>query len=209
MLQRGDKTITEKHKVDTLKGKMVFFITGNIHKFNEVRSLLSNYGIAVGMLKIKGMELQSDDITEIAAASAIEAFKQCHLPLIVEDAGLFIETLKGFPGPYSAYVYKTLGNAGILKLLTNVKNRKAVFKSAIVYCDNAEDKIIFFEGQVIGNISNGEKKQSAKSAFGFDPIFMPQADNRTFAQMSLSEKNVFSHRAMSVRKFAEWYSAKR
>lgn len=209
MLQRGDKTITEKHKVDTLKGKVVFFITGNIHKFNEVRSLLSTYGIAVGMLKIKGMELQSDDITEIAAASAIEAFKQCHLPLIVEDAGLFIEKLKGFPGPYSAYVYKTLGNAGILKLLTNVKNRKAVFKSAIVYCDNAEDKIICFEGQVIGKISNGEKKQSAKSAFGFDPIFMPQADNRTFAQMSLSEKNVFSHRAMSVRKFAEWYSAKR
>lgn len=209
MLQRGDKTITEKHKVATLKGKMVFFITGNIHKFNEVSSLLSNYGIAVGMLKIKGMELQSDDITEIAGASAIEAFKQCHLPLIVEDAGLFIETLKGFPGPYSAYVYKTLGNAGILKLLTNVKNRKAVFKSAIVYCDNVEDKIICFEGQVIGKISNGEKKQNAKSAFGFDPIFMPQAGNRTFAQMSLSEKNVFSHRAMSVRKFAEWYSAKR
>jgi len=204
-LQSENKT----HKISKmdfkLKGKMVFFVTGNIHKFNEVRLLLSEHNIVAGMLKIKGMELQSDNLTEIATASAIDAFKRCHLPLIVEDAGLFVEVLSGFPGPYSAYTYKTLGNTGLLKLLENVKNRKAAFKSTIAYCDNNAGKVCCFEGQSIGEISTREEKKSGDSAFGFDPVFIPKGDKKTFAQMSIAEKNGFSHRAMAIHKFAKWY----
>jgi len=188
-----------------LKGKVVFFATGNIHKFNEVRIVLSQYGIAAGMLKIKGTEIQSDQLLEIATASAVNAFKQCQLPLIVEDAGLFINALKGFPGPYAAYAFKTLGNAGILKLLNNVENREATFKSAIVYCDNESGKTICFEGQVHGKIAFQEETEDTESAFGFDPIFIPNGSEKTFAQMTLSEKNLFSHRAIAVNKFAQWY----
>ena len=61
------------------KGKVVFFATGNIHKFNEVRSILRQYGIAVGMLKLKGDEIQSDSIKEIAQKSVINAYKRCQL----------------------------------------------------------------------------------------------------------------------------------
>jgi XTP/dITP diphosphohydrolase len=189
-----------------LKDKVLFFATGNIHKFNEARSILSKFGIAVGMLRVKGEELQSDSLREIAQASAREAFKRCRLPVMVEDAGLFIEALNGFPGPYAAYVYKTIGNKGVLKLMEGVEARKAVFRSAIAYCDsNAEVPPVVFEGEAEGEITVNERSGSDKSGFGFDPVFRPSRSMKTFAQMTLEEKNGFSHRAQAVRKFAEWY----
>ncbi len=185
-------------------GKMVFFITGNFHKFNEVRSILKPMGIAVGMLKMKGDEIQSDSINEIAENSAIKAFNRCNLPLIVEDAGLFVDALNGFPGPYAAYVYKTIHNKGILKLLENEQNRKATFRSAIVYCSQATNPLIF-EGESAGEITLTEHKGDGNSGFGFDPIFQPSQSKKTFAEMTIEEKNHFSHRAKAVSKFAKWY----
>jgi XTP/dITP diphosphohydrolase len=188
-----------------LKGRVVFFATGNIHKFNEARSILAKFGIAVGMLKVKGAELQSDSLREIAQASAQKAFKRCRLPVVVEDAGLFIEALKGFPGPYAAYAYKTIGNKGVLKLMENVKVRKAVFQSAIAYCDSEVETPVVFEGEAAGEMTVNERRGSGKSCFGFDPVFRPSGSMKTFAQMTLEEKNGFSHRAKAVCKFAEWY----
>lgn len=189
------------------RGKMVFFVSGNFHKYNEVRSVLGQFGIGTAMLRIKGNEIQSDDPNEIASASAIEAFKRCHLPLIVEDAGLLIDELKGFPGPYAAYVYKTIGNLGILKLMKGVNNRKATFHSSIAYCSQDFDLMIF-EGESKGEITQGERCGDGVSGFGFDPIFQPAHSKKTFAEMTIEEKNGFSHRAMAVRKFAEWYKKK-
>ena len=74
----------------SLKGKVVFFATGNIHKFQEARSILGGMGIAVGMLKLKGDEVQSESLQEIAENSVQNAYRRSHLPIFVEDAGLFI-----------------------------------------------------------------------------------------------------------------------
>ena len=188
-----------------LKGRVVFFATGNIHKFNEVRSILTGLDIAVGMLRMKGEEIQSSSLVEIAQTSAREAFKRCGLPVIVEDAGLFIDVLKGFPGPYAAYAYETIGNKGLLKLMERVQNRKARFQSAIVYCDSETEAPVVFEGEAAGKITSEERVGKGKSGFGFDPIFQPDGSAKTFAEMTLEEKNGFSHRAKAVRKFAEWY----
>jgi XTP/dITP diphosphohydrolase len=188
-----------------LKGRAVFLATGNIHKFNEARSILTALDIAVGMLKVKDTEIQSDSLKEIAQASARDAFKRCHLPVIVEDAGLFIKMLNGFPGPYAAYAYKTIGNKGLLKLMKQVEDRKAVFRSAIAYCDNETEKPVVFEGEAQGEIIIKERSGDGRSGFGFDPIFQPLGSAKTFAEMPLEEKNCFSHRAKAVRKFAEWY----
>jgi XTP/dITP diphosphohydrolase len=187
-----------------LKGKVIFFATGNIHKFNEARSMLSKLGIAVGMLRVKGVEMQNDSLAEIAKRSAQEAFKRCGLPVIVEDAGLFLNAVKGFPGPYAAYVYKTIGNKGLLKLMEGVKDRKALFRSAIAYYDGEAEAPVVFEGEAEGEVTN-ECRGSGKSGFGFDPVFRPSGSVKTFAQMSLEEKNGFSHRAKAICKFAEWY----
>ncbi len=188
-----------------LKGKVVFFATGNIHKFNEARTVLAKYGLAAGMLRAKAVEIQSDSLTEIASASAADAYQRCHLPLIVEDAGLFVDALKGFPGPYAAYVYKTIGNRGLLKLMENLKDRKATFRSAIAYCDSETGKITCFTGETQGEITIKQRMTDSKSAFGFDPIFQPNGSSKTFAEITLKEKNAVSHRAQAVSKFAEWY----
>ena len=191
-----------------LRGRVVFFATGNIHKFHEARSILTGLDIAVGMLRMKDMEIQSDSLVEIAQASAMEVFKQSGLPVIVEDAGLFVDALKGFPGPYAAYVYKTVGNRGLLKLMQNVDDRKAQFKSAIAYCDSEAEAPVIFEGEAEGEITVAERRGNGRSGFGFDPIFNPSGSGKTFAEMTLEEKNRFSHRAKAVRKFAEWYKKK-
>lgn len=189
------------------KGKVVFFATGNINKFNEARSILGQYGVAVGMLKLKGDEIQSENLKEIAAKSVINAYKACHLPIFVEDAGLFIDALSGFPGPYAAYVYRTIHNDGILKLVANEKNRKAVFQSVIAFCgEDTPDEPLCFYGESRGEITLTERREKGKSGFGFDPIFQPNGSTKTFAEMTIAEKNGFSHRAIAIRRFAEWYT---
>ena len=188
------------------KRKVVFFATGNINKFNEERSILGQYDIAVGMLRLKGDEIQSENLKEIAETSVKNAYQRCRLPIFVEDAGLFIEGLGGFPGPYAAYVYKTVHNCGILKLMENAADRRAEFQSVIAYCDDQTPcEPVCFEGEVKGEITLAERKEQGKSGFGFDPIFQPAGSQETFAEMTIAEKNGYSHRAMAIRKFAEWY----
>ncbi|MGQ9506247.1 MAG: XTP/dITP diphosphatase [Candidatus Bathycorpusculaceae bacterium] len=188
------------------EGKFIFFATNNINKFNEARRVLAEYKIAVGMLRVKTFEIQSESLEEIAKTSAIEAFKKSNLPLITEDAGLFIEALNGFPGPYAAYVYKVIGNKGILRLMENIENRKAKFQSVIAYCASKSETLCF-KGEVAGIITREERR--GNEGFGFDPIFEPlNGVGKTFAEMTVEEKNRYSHRASALRKFAEWYKGK-
>jgi XTP/dITP diphosphohydrolase len=187
-----------------LKGRMIFFATNNVNKFNEVRKVLAWYRIASAMLRAKKVEIQSDKLSDIARTSAVDAFRRCHLPIIVEDAGLFIHALHDFPGPYAAYAYKTISNAGLLKLMANVEDRKATFQSVIAYYDGHSAPMCF-EGEAAGKIINEEKRGKGKSGFGFDPIFQPAGSAKTFAEMTIEEKNRFSHRAKAVCRFAEWY----
>jgi XTP/dITP diphosphohydrolase len=191
-----------------LKGRVIFLATGNFHKFDEARRVLSEYGVAAGMLRVKAVEIQSENLQEIAKASVIDAFNRCRLPVIVEDAGLFVDALKGFPGPYAAYAYKTISNPGLLKLMKNVKDRKAIFRSVIAYYDG-QSAPVCFEGEAAGRIAHDEIWGKLKTGFGFDPIFQPAGSTKTFAEMAIEEKNGFSHRANAVRKFAHWYKKQR
>jgi XTP/dITP diphosphohydrolase len=154
-------------------------------------------------LRVEAVEIQDDKLENIAKYSALDAVKNCGLPVFVEDAGLFVDALKGFPGPYSKYVYKTIGLKGILKLMTNMTKRSAHFKSVITFA-TPKEKLFSFVGKVDGKIS---LKLQGKLGFGYDPIFMPyEGEGRTFAEMSTEEKNVYSHRGKALRKFSEWYS---
>jgi XTP/dITP diphosphohydrolase len=187
-----------------LKGHFVFFATNNVNKFNEARTVLAESNISVGMLRIKSLEIQSDSLEEIAQASVVEAFEKYRLPIVVEDAGLFVDALNGFPGPYAAYAYRTIGNKGLLRLMERVDDRKATFKSAIAYFSSQLKSPICFEGSVSGKIVHKQSKAN-KMGFGFDPIFKPDKSDETFAQMNILEKCKRSHRAAAFRKFAAWY----
>ena len=186
------------------RGRVAFFVTSNIHKFNEARQVLGEHKVATAMLKIQNVEIQDNNKDRIAKASVTEAAKKCNLPLIVEDAGLFIKTLNGFPGPYSAYVYRTIGNQGILKLMKNAKKRDAYFHSVVAFC-NPEEPPICFHGRAEGKIS---LEARGNLGFGFDPIFETFASRgKTFAEITLMDKNRHSHRAKALRKFARWYTS--
>lgn len=188
-----------------MKSKVIFFATNNINKFSEARKVLGHYNIAVGMLKVKTLEIQSENIEEIAKASVTDAYEKCGFPLIVEDAGLFVKALKGFPGPYTSYAYKTIGNEGLLRLMEGVENRKAKFQSVVAYYDGKSPSPLCFKGEVQGEITREVK--IGTSGFGFDPVFKPVNKDKTFAEMSIAEKNRYSHRAKAFRKFAEWYKS--
>jgi len=115
------------------KGKVVNFVTTNLHKFEEAKNVLTSFDISIAKLDVEAVEIQDDQLENIAKYSALDAVKNCGLSVFVEDAGLFIDALKGFPGPYSKFVFQTVGVNGILKLMSGVKTRNAHFKSVICY----------------------------------------------------------------------------
>jgi len=186
------------------EGKVAFLVTGNLNKFHEARLVFTEYKIATAMLNIDAVEIQDDKLENIAKASALDAVKKTKTPIIVEDAGLFIEALNGFPGPYSSYVYQTVGTRGILKLMGKESQREAYFLSVVAFSSPKRPKPTCFQGKVEGRITYEEK---GKKGFGFDPIFEPfDAHGKTFAEMTTEQKNEYSHRAQALRKFADWYS---
>ena len=179
----------------------LYFATSNENKFNEVSKILSNYDMHLDMAKLELSEIQSDDPTMIASDKARNAYRSLHTDVIVEDDGLFIDSLKGFPGPYSAFVHKTIGNDGILKLMEDVTDRRATFKSIIAYCDNSLIPVIFV-GKVEGTITETQRGRS----WGYDPIFVPKdSGGLTYAELN-SKKNELSHRKLALEQFAKWYT---
>ncbi|MFZ8938319.1 MAG: RdgB/HAM1 family non-canonical purine NTP pyrophosphatase [Nitrosopumilaceae archaeon] len=173
----------------------LFFASSNNHKFKEAKNILEEFGIHLGFFRCNLEEIQSDSLKEIAKHKATQAFEKLKKPVIVEDDGLFIESLNGFPGPYSSYVFKTIGNKGILNLLK--QKRRANFVSIISYHDKNLQKS--FDSKANGTIS----KKIIGKGWGYDPIFIPSNYKKTFAQ--LENKNKVSHRFKALKKFASWY----
>ncbi len=162
--------------------------------------IASEYGVRLEMLRAQKIEIQADSLEQVSRYSALLLYETYNVPLIVDDSGLFIEELKGFPGPYTNYVKRTLDIDGVLRLMNGVKNRRAYFETIICYVDEAE--IRTFSGRVYGSIAD---KASGEGGFGFDPIFIPDGSEKTFAEMTIEEKNKYSHRAKAFRKFLEYY----
>ncbi|MFN4132943.1 MAG: XTP/dITP diphosphatase [Candidatus Hadarchaeales archaeon] len=181
------------------------FVTSNKHKFLEVKEIAEKHGIKIVQRSLPVIEIQSGSLAEIARFSANHAFSILKSPCFVEDAGIFISALNGFPGPYSKFVFMTIGNAGVLKLLNKNNNRDAKFISAVGYCNGSRKTKVFLKS-VAGKIS---QKPRGTFGFGFDPIFIPEeGDGRTFGEMSIEEKNAFSHRAKAVEAFFKWFKKK-
>ncbi|MHA1301846.1 MAG: XTP/dITP diphosphatase [Candidatus Helarchaeota archaeon] len=186
----------------------IIFASSNKNKIREASGILAEYNIEIQPLIMECPEIQKDDIEDVAKFSVEFAFKKVQSQVIVEDSGLFIESLKGFPGPYSSYVYRTIGNDGILNLMRNQRNRQATFKSVIAYSDS-EGSILTFIGETRGKISL-EILKGDNGGWGFDPIFIPiEGNDKTYAEMGLKEKNKISHRKRSLEKFGNWFKEKR
>ena len=187
--------------------KTIVFATNNAHKLEEVRAIVSDKITIVSMSDI-GCH---DDIPETAGTLEGNALLKAKYikdhfgyDCFADDTGLEVEALNGEPGVRSArYAGETHdANANIAKLhhaLEGQVNRKARFRTVIVYITN--DKTEFFEGVINGQIID-EKR--GETGFGYDPVFVPDGYNQTFAELGAEIKNSISHRALATRKLAEY-----
>jgi XTP/dITP diphosphohydrolase len=176
--------------------RTLYFITSNKGKFLEAKEKLGPLGFSVVQKDLGYPEIQAENLEDVALQGITHVRMGFNKPFILEDAGLFIEALHGFPGVYSKYVFFTVGLPGILRLLNGMKDRKAVFRSVYAYSEPGHKSIIAV-GECNGTIST---EQRGTNGFGYDPIFFPKGLRRTFGEMTTDEKNRYSHRSKALDK---------
>ncbi len=173
-------------------------ITSNIGKLNEFRAVLPNTEIIHNNEDC--YEIQADTLEEVVISCIDQLLAKGLNDFILDDSGLFVDSLDGFPGVYSSYVLRTIGNEGLLKLMENVPDRTARFKSCIGA--HIGSHTIIAHGECQGKIDFAQK---GNGGFGFDPVFIPDGYDETFAELPLEEKNKISHRGNAIRSFAKQF----
>jgi XTP/dITP diphosphohydrolase len=205
---------------------MLHYVTTNPGKAREAREYL---GTEVTRTDFDYPEIQAPELGPISAEGARAAYREVGEPVIVDDAGLFVKALDGFPGPYSSYVEETLGIERVWDVGRREEDRRASFRCVIAYCDgdpfdaspdpvDREDRhaaaasgeradaaddalpVKLFTGRVQGTLV----APRGEGGFGYDPIF--EHDGQTLAEMDMEEKNAISHRGRALAKFAEWFA---
>ena len=181
----------------------LFLVSNNIHKYSEIKTILKGRLIDIDLKFYKQniIEIQDKKINKIAIEKSIAAYNIVKKPIIIEDDGLFIKSLNGFPGQYSSYVFKSIGNKGIIKLLKGCRDRSATFKSVFVYNNGIITKI--FTGHINGTIS----KTITTGGWGYDPIFKPHKKKITLGKLNeKNQKNEISHRRVALDKLVKWFN---
>lgn len=201
----------------------IVFATNNQHKLQEIRDILgSDYEVV--SLKEIGCDADipetGNTLEENALQKAQYVYDHYHLSCFADDTGLEVEALDGAPGVHSArYAEGTdhdseANMAKLLRELDGKENRKARFRTVICYIEKKDvcpcgctsiKKIHQFDGIIEGHIAT--RKQGTEG-FGYDPIFVPEGYDQSFAQLGEEIKNGISHRARAVAKLAEYLKNK-
>lgn len=179
----------------------LLFATQNLHKRDEVQALLGNDVIVTSLADLdyrEDLEETHDTLEENALEKAMFISKKFGMDCFAEDTGLEVESLHGAPGVYSAR-YAGAGKRAednyqlLLQHLKGQRNRKARFRTVI--CLFMKQQPYHFEGLVNGVIA---EEPFGDSGFGYDPVFIPEGSEKTFAAMSSDEKNAVSHRRKAI-----------
>lgn len=177
----------------------MYFITGSKNKFEEIKSIISG----VERLDIDLPEIQEIDAKEIVKQKLLEALKHKNAEFIVEDSSLYFDCLNGLPGPLIKWFMKTIGNEGLYQIAEKFGNFNAEVKTLIGYARNL-DEIYFFEGSTKGLIV----LPRGDNGFGFDSIFQPEGNSKTYAEMSAEEKNRISMRKIAASRLKEFLNSR-
>lgn len=170
--------------------KEITFVTGNWAKIATAKKILEPLGIVVNHVKMDTTEIQCDDVNDIAKASAKEASEKLKCTVLKNDTGLFVESLNGFPGPYTHYVDETIGEDGLLKLMEGIDNRRAYFKEAYAICEYGRDPIVF------NSYTYGTILKKKEGTFGWSWDFIFQVDGTKHAMACYPDDErllLFSH----------------
>jgi XTP/dITP diphosphohydrolase len=183
--------------------KRLTFVTGNAGKLAELRAMLAPLGVEVAQDRRGYPEVQASTLREVAEAGARHLLASgLAPPFVLEDSGLFVSALKGFPGVYSRHALDTIGLPGLLQLMAPVEleSRGAAFQACLLYVD-AAGSMHAFEGACAGRIAD---RAAGSGGFGFDPVFVPRGHERTFAEVPAAEKAALSHRGQAVRRLVSF-----
>ena len=187
--------------------KQIVFATNNKNKLREIREIMSDLYEVLSLDDIGCHEEIVEDAETIEGNAKIKAdfvTNKYHVNCFADDTGLEVEALGGAPGVYSArYAGEHCSyQDNVNKMLNAMKgktNRKAAFRTVIAL--NLDGKSYTFEGRCDGQIV---ESQRGTDGFGYDPIFMPDGFNQTFAEMSHEEKNAISHRGRATQKLIDF-----
>lgn len=188
----------------------LIFATQNQHKRDEVQAILGN---EINLLSLIDLDFRQelpethDTLEENALEKASFISRKYSMNCFSEDTGLEIESLQGAPGVYSARYAGEKKNADdniqlVLQRMSGKENRKARFRTLV--CLMINQQVYYFEGVVNGNIA---EEKSGVAGFGYDPIFIPQGQTKTFALMTSTEKNSISHRRIAIDKMSDFLQA--
>ena len=185
----------------------IVFATNNAHKLDEVRQVVGDKFALVSLREcgiVEDIPENEPTLEGNALAKARYIYERTGADCFADDTGLEVDALGGEPGVRSAR-YATDGHDDeankrlLLERLQGVENRAAQFRTAVALIMGGKEYL--FEGIVRGRIAT---EQHGEGGFGYDPLFVPEDYDRTFAQMSAEEKNAISHRGRAVRKLAEF-----
>lgn len=190
----------------------IVFATHNQHKTAEARDILGPDWILKNLQDIGQLEEipeTSDTLQGNALQKAQYVFEKYHTNCFADDTGLEIEALNGRPGVYSARFagehcsYSDNVNK-VLSEMEGMTNRRACFKTVVALILDGET--FYFEGRIGGHIT---EKPSGEGGFGYDPVFMPDGYDRTFAELSAEEKNKISHRGIAMSKLVKFLNSRK
>ncbi len=176
--------------------KKILFATGNKNKVREAQSILQ---IELEIADLELDEVQSMDLVYVAKKKAEGAFAILKKPLIVEDVGVFISALNGFPGPFAKFMEESVGNKKLLDLLKDEADRKIKVQCVVAFHNGKE--VLTFLGEVNGEIAFEER---GTDGWGFDPIVIPDGQAQTYAELGFEKKNELSHRKKAFVKLKEF-----
>jgi XTP/dITP diphosphohydrolase len=187
--------------------RKIIFATNNKHKLEEVKAILKNDFEIISLSEIgcnEEIPETADTLEGNAALKAKFVFERYGIDCFADDTGLEIEALNGRPGVYSARYAGVPSNSNnnlmkVLKEMEGQTNRNARFRTVICFIENA--KYHYFEGIIKGKIAENPQ---GTHGFGYDPIFIPDGYDKSFAAMNLDTKNSISHRALAIRKFTNY-----
>lgn len=173
----------------------VLFVTSNQGKLREVKQILgTDFPFHIETVSLDLEEIQHEDPDMIAIKKCTEAVKCLNYKrLIIEDSCLSFKAMDGLPGPYVKWFEKTIGNEGLVRMLSGFRDKSASAICTISYWDGQQ--MFVFKGVVQGTIVEG---RGLHTSFGWDPIFMPSDSDQTFAEMGPEAKNKISHRVRAL-----------
>lgn len=150
--------------------KTIVFITGNQNKFQTAQKSLEGAEITLVQEEIETPEIQSTEVEEVASYSAKWVAEKLKQPVVVTDAGYYIEALNGFPGPFGKFINKWLSSADLLNLMQGKSNRTILAKDCLAYCEPGEEPITFL-GVATGTVA---ERPGAKGESAMDEVFVPE-----------------------------------